>query len=99
MKNVNPKTAVFFWFLCIFAVIGFVFFKVQRIEEEKEAGIGVPVAVSNQIAQQDMMNTMDMEKAEHQNGLDMSLNQSKEKNPQNESYKPVLGLIKKTLNG
>ena len=71
----------------------------EEMEEEKEAGIGVPVAVSNEIAQQDMMNTMDMEKAEHQNGLDMSLNQSKEKNPQNESHKPVLGLIKKTLNG
>jgi hypothetical protein len=36
MKNVNPKTAVFFWFFAVFAVIGFVFFKVQRIQEEKE---------------------------------------------------------------
>jgi len=36
MKNVNPKTAIFFWFLCIFAVIGFVFFKVQRIQEEQQ---------------------------------------------------------------
>ena len=64
MKNVNPKTAIFFWFLCIFAVIGFVFFKVQRIEEEKEAGLGLPVNVMNNVAQQDMMNGMDMEKAE-----------------------------------
>ena len=36
MKNVNPKTAVFIWFLAVFAVVGFVFFKVQRIQEEKE---------------------------------------------------------------
>jgi hypothetical protein len=71
----------------------------SEIEEEREAGLGLPVGVTNQVAQQDMVNTMDMEKAEHQNDLDIKLDQSKEKNPQNESYKPVLGLIKKTLNG
>jgi soluble lytic murein transglycosylase-like protein len=36
MKRINPKTAVFFWFLCVFAVMGFVFHKIERTEEEKQ---------------------------------------------------------------
>jgi len=70
----------------------------MEMEEEKEAGIGLPVDVTNSVAQQQMLSQIDMEKNEHQNDLDMKLDQSKETNPQNESYKPVLGLIKKTLN-
>jgi len=52
-----------------------------EIEEEKEAGIGLPVAVTNDVAQQQMLSQIQMDGAEHQNDLDMKLDQSKEKNP------------------
>jgi len=52
-----------------------------EIEEEKEAGIGLPVQVTNDVAQQQMLSQIQMDGAEHQNDLDMKLDQSKEKNP------------------
>ena len=59
-----------------------------EIEEEKEAGIGLPVAVTNDVAQQQMLSQIQMDDAEHQNDLDKDmakhqskLDQSKEKNP------------------
>ena len=70
-----------------------------EMEEEKEAGIGLPVAVTNDVAQQQMLSQISMDGAEHQNKLDMKLDQSKEKNPQNESYMPKLNIIKKAING
>jgi len=53
----------------------------SEIEEEKEAGIGLPVQVTNDVAQQQMLSQIQMDGAEHQNDLDMKLDQSKEKNP------------------
>jgi len=52
-----------------------------EIEEEKEAGIGLPVGVTNDVAQQQMLQQIQMDGAEHQNELDIKLDQSKEKNP------------------
>lgn len=71
----------------------------SEIEEEKEAGIGLPVQVTTDVAQQQMLSQIDMEKGEHQNKLDIKLDQSKEKNPSkvDEDYKPVLSIIKRTL--
>jgi hypothetical protein len=71
----------------------------SEIEEEKEAGIGLPVQVTTDVAQQQMLSQIDMEKGEHQNKLDMKLDQSKEKNPSkvDEDYKPILSIIKRTL--
>ena len=80
----------------------------DEMEEEKEAGIGLPVAVTNDVAQQQMMTQIDMQGNEHQNDLDMrgnahqnkldmKLNQSKEKNPANESYAHTLGIVKRTI--
>ena len=71
----------------------------SEIEEEKEAGIGLPVQVTTDVAQQQMLSQIDMEKGEHQNKLDIKLDQSKEKNPSkvDEEYKPVLSIIKRTL--
>ena len=56
----------------------------DEIEEEKEAGLGLPVGVTNDVAQQQMTSQIDMETAEHQNQLDRKLDQSKEKNPSNQ---------------
>jgi len=60
----------------------------SEIEEEKEAGIGLPVGVTNDVAQQQMLSQIQMDDAEHQNDLDKDmakhqskLDQSKEKNP------------------
>jgi len=53
----------------------------SEIEEEKEAGIGLPVQVTNDVAQQQMLSQIQMDGAEHQNDLDIKLDQSKEKNP------------------
>jgi hypothetical protein len=77
----------------------------DEIEEEKEAGIGLPVAVTNDVAQQQMMSQIGQEDNEHQNKLDMKLDQSKEKNPKNvssnvnanESYAHTFGIVKKVL--
>jgi len=73
----------------------------SEIEEEKEAGIGLPVQVTNDVAQQQMLSQIQMDGAEHQNELDMKLDQSKEKNPEkvDEGYKPVLNVVKKLING
>ena len=78
----------------------------DEIEEEKAAGIGLPVSVTNDVAQQQMMSQIGQEDSEHQNKLDMKLDQSKEKNPKNvssnvnanESYAHTLGIVKKVLN-
>ena len=78
----------------------------NEIDKEKEAGIGLPVSVTNDVAQQQMMSQIDQEDNEHQNKLDMKLDQSKEKNPKNvssnvnanESYAHTLGIVKKVLN-
>jgi hypothetical protein len=73
----------------------------KEIEEEKEAGIGLPVAVTNDVAQQQMVSQIGMDSAEHQNKLDMKLDQSKEKNPAkqdyNEGYSPTLGIVKRII--
>jgi len=55
-----------------------------EIEDEKEAGLGLPVGVTNDVAQQQMVSQIGQEDAEHQNQLDMRLDQSKEKNPSNQ---------------
>jgi hypothetical protein len=69
----------------------------KEMEEEKEAGIGLPVDVTNSVAQQQMMSNIQMDQNEHQNKLDKKLNQSKEKNPANESFNPTLGIVKRTI--
>ena len=71
----------------------------DEIEEEKEAGLGLPVGVTNDVAQQQMVSQIGQEDAEHQNQLDMRLDQSKEKNPSkvDENYKPTFGVIKKVI--
>ena len=56
----------------------------EEIEDEKEAGLGLPVGVTNNVAQQQMVSQIGQEDAEHQNQLDMRLDQSKEKNPSNQ---------------
>ena len=73
----------------------------DEIEEEKDAGIGLPVQVTNDVAQQQMLSRIQMDGAEHQNDLDKKLNQSKEKNPEkvDENYRPVLDVVKKLING
>ena len=79
----------------------------DEIEEEKDAGIGLPVQVTNDVAQQQMMSQIQMGQSEHQNDSDKNsaehqnkLDQSKEKNPSkvDEDYKPVLGVVKKLIN-
>jgi len=55
-----------------------------EIEDEKDAGLGLPVGVTNNVAQQQMVSQIGQEDAEHQNQLDMRLDQSKEKNPSNQ---------------
>ena len=80
----------------------------QEMEKETEAGIGLPVTVTNDVAQQQMLskigqddnehqNKLDMQGNAHQNKLDIKLDQSKEKNPANESYAHTLGIVKRTL--
>jgi len=68
-----------------------------EIEEEKDAGIGLPVDVTNNVAQQQMLSQIQMDQNEHQNDLERKLDQSKEKNPANESYKPILGNVKRII--
>ena len=68
-----------------------------EMEKEKEAGFGLPVGVTTDVAQQQMLGQLDMEKNTHQAGLDTKVNQAKEKNPKNEDYKPVLEVVKRTL--
>jgi hypothetical protein len=72
-----------------------------EIEKEKEAGIGLPVTVTTDVAQQQMLAQISMDGAEHQNKLDMKLDQSKEKNPSkqdsNESYNPTLTIVKRVI--
>ena len=67
------------------------------MEEEKDAGIGLPVDVTNNVAQQQMLSQIQMDQNEHQNDLERKLDQSKEKNPANESYKPILGNVKRII--
>ena len=55
-----------------------------EIEDEKDAGLGLPVGVTNNVTQQQMVSQIGQEDAEHQNQLDMRLDQSKEKNPSNQ---------------
>jgi hypothetical protein len=68
-----------------------------EMEKEKEAGFGLPVGVTTDVAQQQMLGQLDMEKNAHQADLDTKVNQAKEKNPKNEDYKPVLEVVKRTL--
>ena len=68
-----------------------------EMEKEKDAGFGLPVGVTTDVAQQQMLGQLDMEKNTHQAGLDTKVNQAKEKNPKNEDYKPVLEVVKRTL--
>jgi hypothetical protein len=69
----------------------------DEMEKEKDAGFGLPVGVTTDVAQQQMLGQLDMEKNTHQAGLDTKVNQAKEKNPKNEDYKPVLEVVKRTL--
>ena len=69
----------------------------SEMEKEKEAGFGLPVGVTTDVAQQQMLGQLDMEKNTHQAGLDTKVNQAKEKNPMKEEYKPVLEVVKRTL--
>jgi len=68
-----------------------------EMDKEKEAGFGLPVGVTTDVAQQQMLGQLDMEKNTHQAGLDTKVNQAKEKNPMKEEYKPVLEVVKRTL--
>jgi len=69
----------------------------DEMEKEKEAGFGLPVGVTTDVAQQQMLGQLDMEKNTHQADLDKKVNQAKEKNPMKEEYKPVLEVVKRTL--
>ena len=69
----------------------------KEMEEEKDAGFGLPVAVTTDVAQQQMLGQLDMEKNAHQSDLDKKVNQAKEKNPQKEDFKPTLEIVKKVL--
>jgi hypothetical protein len=69
----------------------------KEMEEEKEAGFGLPVGVTTDVAQQQMLGQLDMEKNAHQADLDKKVNQAKEKNPQKEDFKPTLEIVKKVL--
>jgi hypothetical protein len=69
----------------------------KEMDKEKEAGFGLPVGVTTDVAQQQMLGQLDMEKNAHQADLDTKVNQAKEKNPKNEDYKPVLEVVKRTL--
>jgi hypothetical protein len=44
-----------------------------------------------------MLSQIQMDQNEHQNDLEKKLDQSKEKNPANESYKPILGNVKRII--
>jgi len=68
-----------------------------EMEKEKEAGFGLPVGVTTDVAQQQMLGQLDMEKNTHQADLDKKVNQAKEKNPMKENYTPVLEVVKRTL--
>jgi hypothetical protein len=68
-----------------------------EMDKEKEAGFGLPVGVTTDVAQQQMLGQLDMEKNTHQASLDKQVNQAKEKNPMKEEYKPVLEVVKRTL--
>jgi len=72
-----------------------------EMEKEKEAGIGLPVTVTTDVAQQQMLSQISMDGAEHQNKLDMKLDQSKEKNPSkqdsNENFSPTLNIVKRVI--
>lgn len=69
----------------------------KEMEDEKEAGFGLPVEVTTGVAQQQMLGQLDMEKNAHQADLDKKVNQAKEKNPQKEDFKPTLEIVKKVL--
>ena len=69
----------------------------DEMEKEKEAGFGLPVGVTTDVAQQQMLGQLDMEKNTHQAELDKKVNQAKEKNPQKEDFKPTLEIVKKVL--
>ena len=69
----------------------------KEMEDEKEAGFGLPVGVTTDVAQQQMLGQLDMEKNAHQADLDKKVNQAKEKNPQKEDFKPTLEIVKKVL--
>ena len=69
----------------------------KEMEKEKEAGFGLPVGVTTDVAQQQMLGQLDMEKNAHQADLDKKVNQAKEKNPQKEDFKPTLEIVKKVL--
>ena len=73
-----------------------------EMEQEKEAGFGLPVGVTTDVAQQQMLGQLDMEKNAHQADLDKKVNQAKEKNPKNEETNIVskINLLENTtLNG
>jgi hypothetical protein len=69
----------------------------KEMEDEKEAGFGLPVGVTTDVAQQQMLGQLDMEKNTHQAELDKKINQAKEKNPQKEDFRPTLEIVKKVL--
>jgi hypothetical protein len=69
----------------------------KEMDKEKEAGFGLPVGVTTDVAQQQMLGQLDMEKNTHQADLDKKVNQAKEKNPQKEDFRPTLEIVKKVL--
>lgn len=69
----------------------------DEMEEEKKAGFGLPVGVTTDVAQQQMLGQLDMEKNSHQAELDKKVNQAKEKNPMKEDFKPILEVVKEHL--
>ena len=71
----------------------------KEIEQEKADGGGLPVDVTNNVAQQQMMSNIDMDQNEHQNELDMDMAkaQAKQKKPTKESFSPTLSIVKRTL--
>jgi len=68
-----------------------------EMEKERDAGFGLPVGVTTDVAQQQMLGQLDMEKNTHQANLDKQVNQAKEKNPMKEDFKPILEVVKEHL--
>jgi hypothetical protein len=79
----------------------------NEIEEEKEAGMGLPVGVMNDVAQAQMTANIGQEDSEHQAELDretqkqQAVQQAKliKKQVKKEELEPTLDIVKRTLHG
>jgi len=79
----------------------------SEIEEEKEAGEGLPMSVMNDVAQQQMVSNIGQEDSEHKAELDRetqsqaAIQQAKliKKQVKKEEIEPTLNIVKRALNG